>query len=108
MASTFYNGGPDAGDRLHHAYTSTCVKVLSLLTDCKYCICSSLTRVYLFYRTSGHVERFADLMVKDLKNGQCFRADHLLEAHLEKLMDSKKTTEENKARISLIMKQVGK
>ena len=22
---------------------------------------------------SGHVERFADLMVKDLKNGECFR-----------------------------------
>ena len=30
-------------------------------------------------RVSGHVERFADLMVKDLKTGECFRADHLLE-----------------------------
>lgn len=29
-------------------------------------------------RTSGHVEKFADYMVKDVKNGECFRADHLL------------------------------
>merc|ERR1719289_187217 len=28
--------------------------------------------------TSGHVERFADLMVKDQKNGECFRLDHLI------------------------------
>ena len=30
-------------------------------------------------RASGHVERFADFMVKDMKTGECFRADHLLE-----------------------------
>lgn len=36
-------------------------------------------------RASGHVERFSDLMVKDLQTGECFRADHLLEDHLEKL-----------------------
>lgn len=29
-------------------------------------------------RTSGHVDKFADFMVKDMKNGECFRADHLL------------------------------
>ncbi|MGH0139698.1 UNVERIFIED_CONTAM: hypothetical protein FKN15_042985, partial [Acipenser sinensis] len=29
-------------------------------------------------KTSGHVEKFADFMVKDVKNGECFRADHLL------------------------------
>lgn len=29
-------------------------------------------------RTSGHVDKFADYMVKDVKNGECFRADHLL------------------------------
>ncbi len=27
---------------------------------------------------SGHVERFADLMVKDLKNGECFRSVSLV------------------------------
>ena len=34
---------------------------------------------------SGHVERFADLMVKDLKNGECFRLHHLIKAALEKV-----------------------
>lgn len=46
---------------------------------------------------SGHVERFADLMVKDLKNGECFRLDHLIKAHLEKLCADKKATPEFKA-----------
>ena len=36
-------------------------------------------------RASGHVERFSDYMVKDLKTGECFRADHLLEDALERL-----------------------
>ena len=39
--------------------------------------------IYLFYifahRASGHVDRFTDIMVKDSKTGDCFRADHLLE-----------------------------
>jgi len=46
---------------------------------------------------SGHVERFADLMVKDLKNGECFRLDHLIKAHLDKICSEKKTTAETKA-----------
>ena len=32
----------------------------------------------LLSRASGHVDRFADFMVKDMKTGECFRADHLL------------------------------
>ncbi|GFR27981.1 glycine--tRNA ligase [Trichonephila clavata] len=43
-------------------------------------------------KASGHVDRFADLMVKDLKNGECFRLDHLIKAHLEKLMTEKNVT----------------
>jgi len=39
--------------------------------------------------TSGHVAKFADLMVKDTKTGTCFRADHLLEQHLETLLAQK-------------------
>ena len=46
---------------------------------------------------SGHVERFADLMVKDLKNGECFRLDHLIKAALEKVCSDKKCTAETKA-----------
>lgn len=42
---------------------------------------------------SGHAERFADLMVKDLTNGDCFRADHLLEAVIDKALGDKATAE---------------
>jgi len=38
---------------------------------------------------SGHTAKFTDLMVKDLKNGSCYRADHLLEQHLDKLLEQK-------------------
>ncbi|KAL7663149.1 glycine--tRNA ligase [[Candida] zeylanoides] len=34
-------------------------------------------------KTSGHVEKFADWMCKDLKTGEIFRADHLVEEVLE-------------------------
>ena len=30
-------------------------------------------------RVSDHVERFQDFMVKNVKTGDCFRADHLIE-----------------------------
>ncbi|XP_048866235.1 glycine--tRNA ligase isoform X2 [Brienomyrus brachyistius] len=47
-------------------------------------------------KTSGHVDKFADYMVKDVKSGECFRADHLLKAHLQKLMSDKKCPAEKK------------
>eukprot|EP00775_Hariotina_reticulata_P009703 gene9703-9862_t len=41
-------------------------------------------------KASGHVERFTDFMVTDTKTGDCYRADHLLEAAIEAaLQDSK-------------------
>jgi glycyl-tRNA synthetase (class II) len=46
-------------------------------------------------RASGHVERFTDVMVKDLKNGECIRADHLLEDVMEgRMKDAKLSKEE--------------
>ncbi|XP_071383672.1 glycine--tRNA ligase [Centroberyx affinis] len=45
-------------------------------------------------KTSGHVDKFADYMVKDAKTGECFRADHLLKAHLKKLMSDEKCSAE--------------
>jgi len=42
-------------------------------------------------KASGHVDRFTDFMVTDVKTGECYRADHLLEHHLEALLDDKKT-----------------
>lgn len=46
--------------------------------------CTTLTP-YPVLKTSGHVDRFEDLMVKDTKNGECFRADKLLEDFIENL-----------------------
>lgn len=37
-------------------------------------------------KASGHVDRFTDYMVKDPKTGDFYRADHLVEAALEKRM----------------------
>ena len=37
-------------------------------------------------KASGHVDKFEDLMVTDVKTGEFFRADHLLENYLEKFM----------------------
>ncbi|RLV96317.1 Glycine--tRNA ligase 1 mitochondrial [Spathaspora sp. JA1] len=34
-------------------------------------------------KTSGHVDRFSDWMLRDLKTGEIFRADHLVEEVLE-------------------------
>ena len=47
-------------------------------------------------KASGHVDRFADVMVKDLETGECFRLDHLIKAHFEKLLDSEKTSAEKR------------
>ncbi|XP_053215490.1 glycine--tRNA ligase isoform X1 [Podarcis raffonei] len=57
-------------------------------------------------KTSGHVDKFADFMVKDVKNGECFRADHLLKAHLQKLMSDKKCTAEKKAEMENVLTQL--
>jgi glycyl-tRNA synthetase len=34
-------------------------------------------------KTSGHVDKFADWMVKDVQNGEIYRADHLVEGVLD-------------------------
>ncbi|KAL8620459.1 hypothetical protein ACOMHN_048392 [Nucella lapillus] len=54
-------------------------------------------------KASGHVDRFQDYMVKDLKNGECFRADHLIEATFEKMLADKKVADETKAEIRALM-----
>ena len=52
------------------------------------------------------MDRFTDFMVKDEKTGECFRADHLLEDVMEKLMADTKCTAEKKAEYQLISNQV--
>ncbi|RKP37457.1 glycyl-tRNA synthetase [Dimargaris cristalligena] len=44
--------------------------------------CSILTPAEVL-KTSGHVDKFSDWMVKDTKNGDIYRADHLVKAVLE-------------------------
>ncbi|CAG9783314.1 unnamed protein product [Diatraea saccharalis] len=64
--------------------------------------CSILTPEPVL-KASGHVERFADLMTKDTKTGECFRLDHLIKAHLEKIKSEKNTKIELKTEIEDIL-----
>ncbi|XP_012265682.2 glycine--tRNA ligase isoform X1 [Athalia rosae] len=64
--------------------------------------CSILTPEPVL-KASGHVDRFADLMIKDIKTGECFRLDHFIKAHLEKIAADKKTAEELRAECSDIV-----
>ena len=41
---------------------------------------TTIMTTYDVLKTSGHVDKFADFMCKDLKNGEIFRADHVIEA----------------------------
>lgn len=49
--------------------------------------CTCLTPEVVL-KTSGHVERFTDLMVRDPEGGECFRADKLLEDAIDELIES--------------------
>ncbi|XP_054478568.1 glycine--tRNA ligase [Anoplopoma fimbria] len=57
-------------------------------------------------KTSGHVDKFADYMVKDAKTGECFRADHLLKAHLKKLMSDEKCSQEKVTEMEDVITQM--
>ena len=46
--------------------------------------CTTLTS-HPVLKASGHVDKFEDLMVKDVKSGECYRADKLLEDFIENL-----------------------
>jgi glycyl-tRNA synthetase len=52
--------------------------------------CTCLTPEVVL-KTSGHVDRFTDLMVKDPQTGECFRADKLLEDAIDDLLESNPT-----------------
>uniref|UniRef100_A0A6G1SAC0 Glycine--tRNA ligase n=1 Tax=Aceria tosichella TaxID=561515 RepID=A0A6G1SAC0_9ACAR len=57
-------------------------------------------------KASGHVDRFADLMVKDVKTGDCYRLDHLIKGHLEKVASAKDCTVEKRQEIDRILAQL--
>jgi len=48
--------------------------------------CPAMTPEHVL-EASGHVQRFTDIMVKDMVNGECIRADHLLEEVMTKRVD---------------------
>jgi len=52
--------------------------------------CTCLTPEVVL-KTSGHVDRFTDLMVKDAEGGECFRADKLLEDAIDALIEGNPT-----------------
>jgi glycyl-tRNA synthetase len=56
---------------------------------------SCLNTLFLTYAfLQGHVDKFADFMVKDVKNGQFYRADKLVEEQITKIMNKKKNLSE--------------
>lgn len=58
--------------------------------------------------TSGHVEKFADFMVKDVKTGTCHRADKLIEDFIDKIFQKKKDLKpEEKERLKRIQDDAG-
>lgn len=57
-------------------------------------------------KTSGHVDRFCDLMTSDTVTGECFRADKLLEEFIDaRLADSKGVSEAEAQKLELIRRQ---
>jgi glycyl-tRNA synthetase len=65
--------------------------------------CTSLTPEIVL-KTSGHVDRFTDLMVKDVPSGECFRADKLLEDAIDALLleqSATLSTEEKEAHLRI-------
>lgn len=56
-------------------------------------------------RTSGHVDKFSDYMVKDIVSGDCYRADHLLTQYLEKLAEDPKCGPEMREEYESVIRQ---
>lgn len=66
--------------------------------------CSNITPESVL-KASGHKDRFTDLMVKDNKSGNAYRADKLLVEQLEKKLEKEKKTlkEEAKAEVKAVI-----
>lgn len=57
-------------------------------------------------KTSGHVDRFTDYMVKDTLTGDVYRADHILEAALERKLKDDATPADVKKECEEILAQI--
>eukprot|EP00741_Cyanophora_paradoxa_P001306 tig00000478_g1262.t1 len=58
-------------------------------------------------KTSGHVDKFNDFLVKDEKTGDCYRADKILEDVLDKMMAEPTVTEARRAELDRVRAQAG-
>jgi len=67
--------------------------------------CSILTP-HDVLKTSGHVDRFADLMCKDQQTGEIYRVDHLVEAELERRLKENTTTVSKDSKANLLSPQL--
>jgi len=68
--------------------------------------CSALTPEVVL-EASGHVAKFSDFMVKDEITKAYYRADHLLEAHVEKMLEDPKLTAEKIAELKHVLTKAG-
>lgn len=68
----------------------------------------SITTPEEVLKTSGHVEKFADWMVKDLNNGEIFRADHLVEGFIQAKLEGDRLAREAEGIISTKTGEVAK
>jgi glycyl-tRNA synthetase len=57
------------------------------------CTCTTPEEVFIH---SGHVDRFNDIMCKDVKTGECFRLDKHIESFLENLLEKNGENKEMK------------
>lgn len=67
--------------------------------------CPSLTP-YIVLKNSGHVDRFSDVLVKDVKTNEPYRADHLLEEFITKKLADAKTPPELKKELEELRPKV--
>lgn len=67
--------------------------------------CSTLTPESVL-KASGHVDRFADYMVKDLLSGEYFRLDHLIKSKLENICAETESSDEMKNECTQLIKEV--
>lgn len=61
---------------------------------------------YDVLKSSGHVDRFTDYMVRDAKTGDFYRADHLVEAALETRLADPATSAEDRGEYQNILAQI--
>lgn len=61
---------------------------------------------YDVLKASGHVDRFTDYMVKDSVTGDVYRADHILKAFLQKILQSDQSTSQEKEKAEFDLAQL--